>query len=273
MHLDTHKRRPVLRQLGTELTKTSFLRLMGTLTAPFIYAAAYFYFISIGQIPLAVLAIMALSFVTYGSISHDLVHRNLGLPIWLNDALLFVIELGSLRSGTAYRLAHLHHHRVFPHPDDVEAYRASQSLLSSLLDGLWCQYRMWGWAWRHPQARRGCLVIEGIWFMAFWMIAMIMAPTTYIFLGYAVLVVGGSWFFPLITVYLPHEPRGSHPLSQTRLFRGKLFSIVFFGHLYHLEHHLYPGVPHHHWGTLAKRLDPFFTEVGVHPIRFPRCDQ
>src|SRR5206468_835812 len=40
----------------------------------------YFRFAGLGWWPAAVLAVAALSFVTYGSTSHDLVHRSLGLP-------------------------------------------------------------------------------------------------------------------------------------------------------------------------------------------------
>lgn len=38
-------------------------------------------------------------------------------------------------------------------------------------------------------------------------------------------------------------------------------------HLYHLEHHLYPQVPHHDWPALARRLDPFFEREQLVPIR------
>ncbi|RLS36280.1 MAG: hypothetical protein DWH78_08970 [Planctomycetota bacterium] len=40
-------------------------------------------------------------------------------------------------------------------------------------------------------------------------------------------------------------------------------------HLYHLEHHLYPAVPHHNWRTLAVRLDPFFMRMGMCPNSKP----
>jgi beta-carotene hydroxylase len=76
----------------------------------------------------------------------------------------------------------------------------------------------------------------------------------------------GSWIIPLITSYLPHNPTGTTPLWQTRLFRGRVASIIAMEHLYHLEHHLYPSVPHHHWPELARRLDPFFKAAGVEPI-------
>jgi beta-carotene hydroxylase len=77
----------------------------------------------------------------------------------------------------------------------------------------------------------------------------------------------GSWIIPLITSYIPHDPHGENELSQTRLFRGKIVSIIALEHLYHLEHHLYPSVPHHNWPELARTLDPFFEEAGVKPIR------
>lgn len=55
--------------------------------------------------PLAVMSVMALSFATYASTSHDLVHNTLKLPRKTNDFLLSLIELLSPHSGTAYRLS------------------------------------------------------------------------------------------------------------------------------------------------------------------------
>jgi len=34
-----------------------------------------------------------------------------------------------------------------------------------------------------------------------------------------------------------------------------------------LEHHLYPQVPHHNWPELGRRLDPYFAQAGVRPVR------
>ncbi|MGH9971653.1 MAG: fatty acid desaturase [Pyrinomonadaceae bacterium] len=51
------------------------------------------------------------------------------------------------------------------------------------------------------------------------------------------------------------------------MYRGKVVSIIALEHTYHLEHHLYPSVPHHNWPQLARRLDPFFQEVGLKPIK------
>jgi beta-carotene hydroxylase len=92
------------------------------------------------------------------------------------------------------------------------------------------------------------------------------AAWTPVFAVYAALMVIGSWVIPLVTSYVPHNPAGTSMLSQTRLFRGKVASVVALEHLYHLEHHLYPAVPHHNWPKLARRLDPYFKSAGVRPV-------
>src|SRR5207253_3713766 len=88
------------------------------------------------------------------------------------------------------------------------------------------------------------------------------APVTY-----AALMILGSWLFPLITSFIPHDPKGDTELTQTRLFRGRVLSIVALEHLYHLEHHIYPQVPHHNWPKLARRLDPHFARAGLRSLR------
>jgi beta-carotene hydroxylase len=56
-------------------------------------------------------------------------------------------------------------------------------------------------------------------------------------------------------------------MNQTRAFRGVVASIIALDHLYHLEHHLFPSVPHHNWPELARRLDPYLGRAGVRPIK------
>ncbi len=142
--------KPSLHQLAPELFRISRSRRIFTLTLPFLYVALYFVFARLGWWPLAVLSLVALSFVTYGSISHDLVHRNLGLPKSVNDFFLSVIELLALRSGHAYRMAHLHHHARFPHSDDIEGAAAGMSFLRTMLEGVIFQFKIWFWAVKRP---------------------------------------------------------------------------------------------------------------------------
>ena len=125
-----------LQEIAPELFRISTPRRIFTLLLPFLYVALYFVFALLGWWPLAVLSLIALSFVTYGLISHDLVYRNLGLPRFGNDLFLSLIELVALRSGHAYRLAHLHHHARFPHRDDIEGAAAKMNLPRTLLEGV-----------------------------------------------------------------------------------------------------------------------------------------
>jgi beta-carotene hydroxylase len=258
---------PTLKMLGPELLTLTVFQRLRTIALPFVYAACYYACALAGFWIPAVIALMALSFVTYGSTSHDLVHRNLGLPRRLNDLLLSIIELLALRSGTAYRIVHLHHHASYPHRDDVEAMAARMGLLRTLFEGTVFVPRVYLWAWRHAPQARCRLLLEGIACLTIAAVGVLLFPVTPVLLVYVLLMIAGSWIIPLITSYIPHTPGGKDELSQTRVFRGVIASIVAVEHLYHLEHHLYPAVPHHNWPRLAKKLDPYLEQAGVPVVR------
>ena len=263
----TAARRPTLRELGTDLTRVSVVRRGVSLAGPFLWCGAYWAAAALGWWAAAVGCTVALSFVTYGSVSHDLVHRTLRLPRRASDALLTVIELLALRSGTAYRLAHLHHHRRYPADDDVEGAAAGMTLPRALLEGLIFHPKLFAWAWREHPALRPRLALEGGLILAAYAAAAAALPWTAAPAIYAGLLTAGAWVIPLATSYLPHDPAAEGEVRQTRAFRGAVCSAVALGHLYHLEHHLYPAVPHHNWPELARRLDPHLAAEGVEPVR------
>jgi beta-carotene hydroxylase len=257
---------PSLAELGLDLLTISRPRRIGTLLIPFACVGLYVAFASLRLWPLAVLSLMYLSFVTYGSISHDLVHRTLGLPRRVNEVLLTIVELLAFRSGHAYRFAHLHHHARFPHDDDVEGAASKMSLLRTLAEGVIFQPRIMIWAARHHGRAHPVVVVEIVLVLTLLALCFALVKVTPIFAVYAVLMIMGSWIIPLVTSYIPHNPAGETAITQTRLFRGRVASVIAMEHLYHLEHHLYPGVPHHNWPKLARRLDPYFKQAGVRPV-------
>jgi len=257
---------PPLRDLGLDLLRITPLQRVSALIIPFACVAVYALFASLRLWPLAVLSLMYLSFVTYGSISHDLVHRTLGLPRRVNDIFLTLIELLAFRSGHAYRLAHLHHHARFPDDDDIEGAAAKMSLVGVIAEGIIFQPRIMFWAASRQWRSHPIVLIEMALTLFLLSLCFAAIPRTPIWAVYAVLMIMGSWVIPLVTSYIPHNPKGRTKLSQTRLFRGKVASIIAMEHLYHLEHHLYPQVPHHNWPKLARRLDSYFQSVGVEPI-------
>lgn len=250
-----------------DLTRITKFQRAVTLAAPFVSAALYFLFAVSGWWIPAVLSLMFLSFITYGSTSHDLVHGNLGLKRRANNFFLFAIELLALRSGHAYRLAHLHHHARYPQDDDIEGAAAKMSLIGALREGLTYNLKLYLWALKRTSRDKSWIRFEGVACVFLIAAAVFLCQWTPIFLIYAALMIMGSWILPLMTSYFPHTPAGKNPLFQTRLFRGRVASLIAMEHLYHLEHHLYPSIPHHNWVKLAKRLDPVFEENGVEPVK------
>jgi beta-carotene hydroxylase len=257
---------PTVAELGGDLLRLTAWQRVRTLMVPFACVGVYVGCAMRGWSVPAVVAVMYLSFATYGSISHDLVHRTLGLRAGVNDFFLTVIELLAFRSGHAYRLAHLHHHARFPHDDDVEGAAAKMPLWRALLEGVIFQYKLTWWALRRKHRGHGVVVMEVLAASGLLAVCVGSVVWTPVFCVYAVLMVMGAWAIPLVTSYLPHKAEGATALEQTKLFRGKVLSVIALEHLYHLEHHLYPMVPHHHWPELARRLDPYFVAEGIEPI-------
>ena len=258
---------PKLSELGQDLLKLSRWQIARALAVPFLAFFAYWIFAMFGLWIPAVLSLVVLSFVTYGSTSHDLVHGSLGLNRRWNGFLLSIIEAMSLRSGHAYQLAHLHHHARFPHEDDIEAEAAKMSLLRALWEGVIFQFRIYVWALRNPRGKRGRIVTEGLVVLALVLTAILSLPWTIIPAIYVALMIAGSWIIPLVTSYIPHDATAKDSIRQTRIFRGWFFRILAMDHLYHWEHHLYPAVPHQNWPRLAKRLDPWIAAKGIEPVK------
>ncbi len=259
--------RPTLADLGHDLLEVSAVERFVSLGLPFLCVAGFFAAGARGWWWAALVFVIVQSFATYASVSHDLVHGNLGLHRRANETLLAVIELLALRSGHAYRLAHLHHHKAFPAPDDIEGRASGMPLWRALLDGLFAQPRQWWWALQrsHGVARRW-IIAEGTGVLVLVAACVSALPWTPVPAAYAALTIAGSWIYPVMTSWMVHDPEGEDDLHQTRLFRGRIASVLAFEHLYHLEHHLYPRVPHQRWPLLARRLDPLFARAGLRPI-------
>jgi beta-carotene hydroxylase len=258
---------PLFDALGRDLLVIHPVRRAVSLAMPFVLAIAFFVFAAYGRWAEAIASTMLLTFLTYGSISHDLVHRTLRLPPAVNEGFLCAIELVSLRSGHAYRLVHLHHHAQFPAIDDLDGAAAAMTWWRALLDGLTLQPRLWVFAFRRGGRDRLWIRGEAIVVVVALVASIVAARWTIAPAFYAALMVAGSWLFPFITSFIPHDLKGVTALTQTRLYRGRVLSLVAFGHFYHLEHHLYPQVPHHNWPELGRRLDPYFSAAGLRPVR------
>lgn len=261
---------PRIEDLGRDLLQVSGGQRVLSVARPVVCFGLYFVFAWHGWWVPAVLAVAGLMFITYVSTSHDLVHRTLGFPRWFNEVLLAVIEALVLRSGHAFRLTHLHHHRRFPEHDDIEGAAAHMPWWGALLEGVTMQPRLFVWAWRRGRAdERRWMIVEAICITGALAASVGLWSETPVFVVYAGLVLTSGWLYPFATVWLPHRVDGETVLHQTHAVRGRWIPEVFLQHTYHLEHHLYPSVSSHQWPVLAKRLDAYLEAQGVKPVQLP----
>lgn len=261
---------PSLAELGKDLLVISWRDIAISLFRPLVCFVLFWPLAMRHHHFFAALAIVGFMFFTYTSSSHDLVHRTLRLPEPVNDFLLAALEGISLRSGHAFRLTHLQHHKRFPHEDDIEGADAAKGFWSALACGPLHQVRLFFWAWRHgSQMERRWMLAEAAFIVAVLVATGFAWRSSPELLLYVALVIFGSWLYPLATVWWPHHAAGTTPLEQTRGFRGRIIPCLFFQHTYHLEHHLYPGVSSHHWAELGRRLEPHLLKAGVEFVRLP----
>ncbi len=264
------RRVPRLEELGTDLLRTRRRQRWLACLRPFFGLAAYAAIVALGWWWLAPI-IVFLIFVAVVTVTHDVVHGSLGFGPRQTDWALFLFGAVLLESGHAYRATHIQHHRVFPGPDDPEGDPARLNFWGAVLNGPVFLPRLWWWALGRQRswAQRFWLIAEAAWAVGVVVAGFLLLPWTPAVLVYAVLVIVGSWVYPLFTVYLPHHDYGETPLTQTSSLRGRLIPALFLELTYHLEHHLYPAVPSHHLPELARRLDPFFRQAGIEPRRVP----
>ena len=79
---------PSLNFLGRDLLTVKSWRRAVSVTTPFLLTITFFVFAAYGLWIGSIACTMLLTFLTYGSISHDLVHGTLPLPRAVNETLL-----------------------------------------------------------------------------------------------------------------------------------------------------------------------------------------
>ncbi len=256
---------PTLDDLGVDLLTTTRRQRWRACLRPFILLALYIVAVWL-EWWWATPFIVFLIFVAIVTVTHDVVHGSLGLSRRATEWALFVFGAVLLESGHAYRYSHLQHHRWFPADNDPEGAPARMPLWQAILFGPVFLPWLWWYAWKQAKARpdqRVWLLAEASWAVGFCLVGVLLWPITPGVAVYALLVIVGSWVYPLLTVHLPHRNFGPTPLTQTGSLQGRITPALFLELTYHLEHHLYPSVPSHHLAELGRRLDPYFDQVGV----------
>jgi beta-carotene hydroxylase len=258
---------PAFNDIAADLARPTKREAFVVLVRPFLCTLAYVAFALLGWWPLAPVAVFAL-FTAIVTSTHDAVHGSLGLSKRATEWWLFALGALVLESGHAYRLTHLRHHKVFPGPDDPEGEPARLTAWGAVAAGPTFLVRLFVWAWKR-NVDRAWLGAEAAWAIGVALVALAVAPWTLWPLCYVVMVLAGSWSYPLLTSHLPHRDYGDSVLTQTHTLRGRIIPALFLELTFHLEHHLYPRVPTHKLNALSRRLEPYFARNGVTPWRVP----
>ncbi|HEX2829475.1 MAG TPA: fatty acid desaturase [Burkholderiales bacterium] len=191
---------------------------------------------------------------------HNAYHYALGISRKGTEGVMFLLSVLMLGSMHAVQLTHLLHHRSCMKHDDVEAMSARMPGWRALLVGPLFPLRL----------HRKALAIAGARHRR-WIRAELAANVALLFVVLAVLDV--AWlryhvlamllgqcltaFFAVWTVHHDCDPDG----VLARTIRNRLKAIVTYDMFYHVEHHLFPGVPTRKLPVLARRLDEVAPEL------------
>lgn len=202
---------------------------------------------------LAALAASALFFTAGLRLTHDLYHRNLGLGRASSDALLFLLSV--LLGGALHAIehTHLHHHRHCLAEDDLEGQIGKLGFWSAL-----CHSPVYPVLIHIHTLRRGSprqrrwIQVELFAIAASQALIWSSGASALQTVSLALLVANAA--VPMVGIWSVH--RGcEHAHDRARSHRQRWLDGPTFNMLYHLEHHLYPGVPARHLPQLARRLD------------------
>lgn len=207
-----------------------------------------------------------ISLVIHGmsNFMHEGIHGTLFRHKQFDRLFGFVMGAPSMFTVTAYGVNHLLHHkhtRTEQDPDDIRNFTADPRRLS-LLYYLWLFFGMtfyvgrvsWVAMSHGTPAERTRMVTERL-ILTVAGLGLLAASWWWGFFG----VVMQVWIIPLLIASFYGNVRGwaehtltdpGHPLTTTRTVTSNpLFSFLNINLNYHLEHHLFPGVP---WYNLPK---------------------
>lgn len=229
--------------------------------------------------PIRLMAYAAIGVAIHGmaNLMHEGIHGNLFRQRKLDQWLGFLLGAPALFSCTAYRVTHLLHHRynrTEQDPDEFGNLKLHGTLLS-LAFYVWLLVGMLLYLLHVPltaltrgKPRERIGVTAEYTFLAGIYGAVFLLAIRYDFL----VAVLHCWVFPLIFAAVFGNVRGwaehmltipGHPLTQSRTVTGnRILSFLNINLNYHLEHHLFPGIPWYNLPRLHRLLQDEYRQAG-----------
>jgi fatty acid desaturase len=227
------------------------------------------------RIPLYVLIGIIMNGLT--NLMHEAAHKNLFRDSFKDRFVGILLGVPSLVSYSAYRSSHLLHHRhnrTEKDPDEFQNISDNKKLLTViyyfwLLAGtvIYIFYLPFSSYSKSPVNTRKSIIIEYLFIIVFWSLTWRLAV---IFNFTEVLV--QVWLIPVVIAILwvnirywsEHtQTQPGHPLTETRTVTSNpVFSFLNVNMNYHLEHHLYPGIPWYNLPELHRLLIPEYQKAG-----------
>jgi fatty acid desaturase len=213
-----------------------------------------------------------------GNFMHEGIHGNLFRNKRWNRVLGFLSGVPTLLSVSAFGANHLLHHkhtRTEQDPDEL-LHVSKNRTVQSMVFYLWFLFGTLVFGLRIAKlvmtqcsnAERNAIFKENTLIALFLSVILLSAY----FLGFFNVLLH-CWIIPLAVASLMVNIRSwsehqltstDHPLRQTRTITGcRFFSFFNINLNYHLEHHLFPGVPWYNLPALHQLLQPEYEKAGA----------
>jgi fatty acid desaturase len=228
---------------------------------------------------LAGVLVIAVCVQAMGSLMHEALHGNLFRNRFFDRWVGFLLAVPTLFSCSAYKLAHLNHHRYTRTERDQDEFSYScrthgqyvalfyiSFLVGSLLYMILVPWKAFAMASRKNRQK---IVTEYLVMLLVFLTAIILAATA----GHAKWLFW-YWLAPFLVAVLMANVRalsehmGTHgkgdAVAKTRtVTSNRLVSFLMLNLNYHLEHHLFPGVPWYNLPRIHKLLKPMYESRGA----------
>jgi fatty acid desaturase len=195
--------------------------------------------------------------------AHNGFHYTLGIPRWLTDASVFLNSLLMMSAMHAIKYNHLRHHKYCLQEKDVEGNWARMSAFRAIVCGPAYIFRQHASALRGAPAKgRRLILFELGGILLFGAMAWVFQIR---FLEYHILAMaGGEMLAGFFAVWTVHHDCDEEVFARTLSTRWK--SRLTYNMFYHLEHHLFPGVPTIKLPELSARLKEGMPDLKVKEV-------